>query len=141
MLRKLNFENEHPASTGYQRKLHYPDGGRDLVYFKSIALIFIMSFVGFFSYDITRDALIASLLPFVLLALFAFLFPKAVLFYLIDAYQCLAPTWLRMRCRHEPSCSEYFRLAVERHGLLRGTAMGIKRINRCRPPNGGTDCP
>jgi len=36
-------------------------------------------------------------------------------------------------CRFMPSCSEYFAQAVEGHGILRGTCLGVRRICRCNP--------
>ena len=36
-------------------------------------------------------------------------------------------------CRFEPSCSHYFLEAVEKHGSLRGSWLGLKRIARCAP--------
>lgn len=39
-------------------------------------------------------------------------------------------------CRHEPTCSRYTQQAIIKHGAIRGTWMGAKRIARCRP--GGT---
>ena len=36
-------------------------------------------------------------------------------------------------CRFEPSCSQYFLEAVEVHGALRGSRLGLKRICRCNP--------
>lgn len=39
-------------------------------------------------------------------------------------------------CRFTPTCSEYFLQAVERHGSLRGSWMGMKRIAQCNPWGG-----
>ncbi|MCI0770592.1 MAG: membrane protein insertion efficiency factor YidD [Chloroflexi bacterium] len=40
-------------------------------------------------------------------------------------------------CRHEPTCSRYTQQAIIKHGVLRGSWLGTKRLARCRP--GGTD--
>ena len=39
-------------------------------------------------------------------------------------------------CRFTPTCSEYFLQAVETHGSLRGSWLGMKRIVRCQPWGG-----
>lgn len=39
-------------------------------------------------------------------------------------------------CRYTPTCSMYFLEAVEKHGVLRGSWMGLKRIGRCHPWGG-----
>jgi len=36
-------------------------------------------------------------------------------------------------CRHVPSCSQYMLDAVDKHGPIRGTWRGIKRVGRCHP--------
>jgi putative membrane protein insertion efficiency factor len=41
--------------------------------------------------------------------------------------------WLPPSCRFTPSCSEYARIAVERHGALRGSWLAAKRLGKCRP--------
>lgn len=59
---------------------------------------------------------------------------------LIRFYQRAVSPYLGHWCRFEPSCSEYTRRALHRHGLLRGIWMGIKRILRCHPfSRGGWD--
>jgi putative membrane protein insertion efficiency factor len=36
-------------------------------------------------------------------------------------------------CRFYPSCSNYALEAVEAHGALRGVALALRRLSRCRP--------
>ena len=44
------------------------------------------------------------------------------------------------QCIFLPTCSEYARIALERHGLLRGGSLALKRIARCHPlSKGGLD--
>lgn len=40
-------------------------------------------------------------------------------------------------CRFYPSCSEYAKQAIEKHGAKRGVIMGMKRIKKCHPWNQG----
>ena len=40
-------------------------------------------------------------------------------------------------CRFFPSCSEYAREAIERHGAARGSWLAAKRICRCHPYHPG----
>src|SRR5258708_7327505 len=43
-------------------------------------------------------------------------------------------------CRYHPTCSEYMIEAVDKHGVLRGLWMGLKRLGRCHPfREGGFD--
>ncbi len=48
--------------------------------------------------------------------------------------------WLflaRQTCRFTPRCSEYTYQAVERYGTITGLYLGVRRIIRCNPWNGG----
>ncbi|MBF0109972.1 MAG: membrane protein insertion efficiency factor YidD [Magnetococcales bacterium] len=39
---------------------------------------------------------------------------------------------LSVQCNYNPSCSNYALISLERHGLLRGSLLAMKRILRCR---------
>jgi putative membrane protein insertion efficiency factor len=57
-------------------------------------------------------------------------------------YQAVLSPLLPQACRFHPSCSNYFILAVNKHGPLRGACKGIWRVCRCNPFNaGGYDPP
>jgi len=58
---------------------------------------------------------------------------RALLLFAIRAYQRLAPSHVRGSCRHFPSCSEYAREAIARHGAWRGTWLALRRLGRCHP--------
>lgn len=62
--------------------------------------------------------------------------PRVVGILLIRAYRVLL-FWLPSSCRFEPSCSRYTEEAIVKHGLLRGSWMGAKRIARCSPLSAG----
>jgi putative membrane protein insertion efficiency factor len=55
----------------------------------------------------------------------------------IRLYQRLLSPLLGPRCRFHPSCSEYAAGAILRHGVLRGSYLGIRRLLRCHPWNAG----
>ena len=51
----------------------------------------------------------------------------------IRAYQkVLSPVFGRS-CRYHPSCSHYTYEAIEIHGAVKGSWLGVKRIGRCQP--------
>ena len=43
----------------------------------------------------------------------------------------------RKVCRHNPFCSEYTYMAVDKHGVIKGLVLGLKRILKCNPFNPG----
>lgn len=59
------------------------------------------------------------------------------LIFLVRLYQMFLSPYLGGQCRFVPTCSRYFLEAVEKYGSLRGGAMGLRRILRCRPFGGG----
>ena len=61
---------------------------------------------------------------------------KRFLLFWIRAYQAGLSPILPASCRYAPTCSEYARQAVERHGAARGSWLAIKRLGRCHPFGG-----
>ena len=65
---------------------------------------------------------------------------RALLIALIRAYQWFISPLLGPHCRFYPSCSQYAREALERHGTLRGSGLALRRLLRCHPWHpGGVD--
>ncbi len=55
-------------------------------------------------------------------------------------YKFVLSPLLPAACRYQPTCSDYAREAVERHGALRGTILAARRLARCHPlREGGYD--
>jgi len=61
--------------------------------------------------------------------------------FLIDAYQRFKRRLgFPSACRFFPTCSEYTKQAINSHGIIRGSVLGLKRILKCHPFNpGGLD--
>jgi len=62
---------------------------------------------------------------------------KQVLTAVIRGYQYAIRPMLGYNCRFFPSCSDYAREAIERHGAARGSWLAAKRICRCHPYHPG----
>jgi putative membrane protein insertion efficiency factor len=52
---------------------------------------------------------------------------------LIRMYQHSLSLFIGPCCRFYPSCSQYWVEALERHGFMKGTWLGMRRILRCHP--------
>ena len=60
-----------------------------------------------------------------------------LLTWIILTYKKLLSPLLGPHCRFYPSCSSYFIQALEQHGALKGSMLGMKRICSCHPLNEG----
>ena len=52
---------------------------------------------------------------------------------LISIYQLIISPWLGRSCRFTPSCSDYAKMALQRHGCFRGLWLSGLRLLRCQP--------
>lgn len=65
---------------------------------------------------------------------------KKLLLATLAAYRYLVSPWVGGACRYWPTCSEYSRECIERHGVGRGLALTVGRLARCHPyGRGGVD--
>ncbi len=61
---------------------------------------------------------------------------KKLMILLIRIYQKFISPLLPNVCRYTPSCSQYCIEALQVHGVLKGSLLGLKRILRCHPWGG-----
>jgi putative membrane protein insertion efficiency factor len=58
----------------------------------------------------------------------------------IRFYQLTISPLFPPACRFHPTCSEYTRQAILRHGALKGIGLGLRRLSKCHPfHQGGYD--
>ncbi len=51
-------------------------------------------------------------------------------------YQYLISPLIPISCRFNPTCSQYSKEAIIKHGIFKGLILSIKRIIRCHPWGG-----
>jgi len=67
---------------------------------------------------------------------------KKILLKSIELYQGIMSPFLGRHCRFLPTCSEYAKMAIEKHGVLKGLRLSFLRVVRCSPlSKGGVDLP
>ena len=65
---------------------------------------------------------------------------KNIALFLIRCYKLFISPLLGHHCRFYPTCSTYAYGAIKKHGLLKGTFLGGKRLLKCHPFHpGGVD--
>ncbi len=58
---------------------------------------------------------------------------KRLFIFLVVVYQKTISPYLGPSCRFIPSCSEYAKIAIGRHGVIKGSVLALWRILRCNP--------
>lgn len=56
---------------------------------------------------------------------------------ILRGYKRFVSPFMPPACRFRPTCSEYAAEAVERHGVVRGSALAAVRLLRCHPWSAG----
>ena len=80
--------------------------------------------------------------PWYILDFMIHLFNRLVKKIAVGLISCYQSTRFLRRpsCRFYPSCSEYTKTSIVKHGLAKGVVSGVLRIARCHPWNdGGVD--
>jgi putative membrane protein insertion efficiency factor len=62
---------------------------------------------------------------------------KVALLLMLRGYQYAIRPLLGANCRFYPSCSDYAREAIARHGAAKGCWMAMRRVVRCHPYHPG----
>jgi hypothetical protein len=62
---------------------------------------------------------------------------RSLLLGLLRGYQYAIRPLLGANCRFYPSCSDYAREAIDRHGAVRGSWLALRRLLRCHPYHPG----
>lgn len=55
---------------------------------------------------------------------------------LLRGYHLFLSPLFGTRCRYAPTCSDYASQALEKHGLIKGSWLTLKRLARCHPWGG-----
>lgn len=67
----------------------------------------------------------------------ALTFPRVLVVSAIRLYQRWISPLTPPACRYVPTCSQYAVEAVEKHGILQGGWLAVRRIARCHPLHPG----
>ena len=114
---------------------------KDLITYFLIPLIFLSAIITGYVILFSKLSLLLKIAIAVIL-LFATYYPlKRFVIGAVLMYKAFAPKSIRDRCRFEPTCSTYMIMAINKYGLFKGAVKGIKRLLRCKAPNGGIDYP
>ena len=62
---------------------------------------------------------------------------KALLLLVLRGYQYAISPLFGANCRFHPSCSDYAREAIDRHGAGKGSWLTLRRLGRCHPYHPG----
>lgn len=124
------FPDTDPRSINYNRVLDCPDINWSTLLLKIISPIPIVVCL-FLFLQLLFDAYYAILISIVSIFVYSIFNIKSILISSVKIYQRIAPRKIRLKCRFEPSCSQYMILAIEKYGVIKGVRKGIKRLSKC----------
>lgn len=130
-----------PSSIYYERHLERPNISWIRVSLHIIVPAIIFVFIVCIFLHAGASHVLSIIFACTIFFLYIFLSFKKILICFIHIYQHFAPDSIRMKCRFEPSCSQYMIMALEKYGVLKGLRLGLRRLKKCKIGNGGFDFP
>lgn len=124
------FPDFDPRSINYNRVLDFPDINWTIMLLK-IILPMLISFCLCLFLQLLLDIFYAVVIVIVNVLLYSIFNTKNIILSVVKIYQQIAPPKIRLRCRFEPSCSQYMILAIEKYGVIKGVCKGIRRLSKC----------
>lgn len=115
---------------------------KDLYIYFALPLFMLVIILSLYITNIFTHFIPLKLIYITLIA-FAIMYPfmRMLAMGCILMYKAFAPLDVRKKCRFTPTCSTYALMAIQKYGIIIGVTMGVKRVRRCKPPNGGIDYP
>ena len=119
-----------PRSINYNRVLDFPNIKWSILLLKIIlpipiaiglCLILLLLF----------NILYAVVITVITILVYSIFNIKNIILSSVKIYQRIAPRKIRLKCRFEPSCSQYMILSIEKYGVIKGLCKGIKRLSKC----------
>ena len=130
------FLDTDPRSINYNRVLDYPDINWPILLMKIFSPMLIAIFLCLLL-QLIFDSFFAIVIAIVSILVYSVFNMKSIIISSVKIYQLIAPKKIRLKCRFEPSCSQYMILAVEKYGVIKGVCKGIKRLSKCNNRGGG----
>ena len=133
MKRKKNiptFPDTDPRSINYNRVLDFPDINWPILLLKIILPILIVVCLCLFL-KLLFDTFFTILIAIISVLVYSIFNIKNIILSSVRIYQRIAPRKIRLKCRFEPSCSQYMILAIEKYGIIKFVCKGIKRLSKC----------
>ena len=134
-------DSNDPTSINYKRTLTYPKFNVKKILINIFIVIIVEITLILFIWFISKKVYLTILIPIFVLILYMLIRASSILIFFVECYQKFAKKETRMRCLFEPSCSDYMIKSIKKYGAFRGLIKGVKRLRRCRYPNGGYDEP
>ena len=124
------FPDTDPRSINYNRVLDFPNVNWPILLLKIILPIPIAVCLCLFL-KLLLDTFFIILIASVSILVYSIFNIKSIILSSVKIYQQIASRKIRLKCRFEPSCSQYMILAVEKYGAIKGLCKGIKRLSKC----------